>query len=172
MLAACHAKPSPIATSQQHPRVRLTATEWTARCRDRIDLVRIALARIEPAFNDAKLDVDDKPWNPRLHFEARTGENGLWWASVMCGQHPCEHDDVRGFVDWRDGTSEIPMLVDRYMRIGDDVAWLQADHVPENTAIAFRREMQFALRECLLDAQGVALAKPPANLCRDDDGDL
>jgi len=167
LVAAC-AKPTPQLAKPA--RVTLTASEWVARCGDRIELARLQLARLERAFDNAKLEVDARPWHPTLHFEARTGENGLWWANVERGQHPCDEERLRGFVEWRDGTeSDTRWMVDRYMRIGGDVAWVQADHVPQNTAIAFRREFQFALRECLLDAQGVALATPPPDLCRESD---
>jgi hypothetical protein len=165
LLVACSRPSAPLAASK--PRVELSATEWTQRCADRIELARLALVRLEPAFEHGQLDVDNSPWNPKLHFEARTDENGLWWANVARGgKHACDGATIaRGYSDWRDGTSEIPMLVDRYMRIENDEAWVQADHVPENTAIAFRREMQFALRECLLDARGVTLVKPPPEAC-------
>jgi hypothetical protein len=177
LVAASCARPSPLLQAQQHPRVRLTATAWIERCRGRIEVARLALVRLEPAFDHLKVDVNDAPWNPRIDFETRIGENGLWWGGVMRGHHPCDQDErghrnlseTRGFSEWRDSTSEFPMLVDRKMRIGEDVAWFQADHVPDNTAIAFRREMQLALRECLLDAQGVTLAKPPPDLCDEND---
>jgi hypothetical protein len=172
MIVACSRPSSPLAAKQ--PRVSLTALEWTQRCADRIELARLVLVRLEPAFEHAQLDVDPAPWNPRVHFEVRTGENGLWWANVARGPFSCKDPEktdktARGFSDWRDGYSEFPMLVDRYMRIGADEAWLQADHVPDNTAIAFRREMQFALRECLLDAQGVTLLAPPPGVCSGPD---
>src|SRR5262245_33456897 len=141
-MAACHGRRSPLLEAQRHPRAHLTAKEWLKSCGDRIELARLALVRLEPAFNDTKVELDDAPWNPRIHFETRTGENGLWWGTVARGEHPCAEDHQRGFTDWRDGTAEFPMMVDRQMRIGGDVAWLQADHVNENTAIAFRREMQ------------------------------
>jgi hypothetical protein len=150
--------------------VQLTAAQWTERCRDRIEIARLALVKLDPAFASAKLDVESAPWHPTLHFEARTGEAGIWWANVERGKHPCsEQPDQRGFSEWRDNPSTLPMVVARSMRFENDVAWLEAANVPENTAIAFRREMQFALRECLLDARGVTLEKPPPDLCHEND---
>jgi hypothetical protein len=158
----------------QPPRDELSATQWTRRCGDRIELARMMLVRYEPAFVDATLAIDTSPWNPSLRFEARRGAD-YWQASVQHGRGACIDfdidDDSYNNMAWRDGSSADRVLVDRIMRLDGDEAWLQANDTLVTTAYAFRRELEFALRECLLDAQGVALVDPPAGLCNFDQDD-
>jgi hypothetical protein len=164
---AC-AEPRAATPVPPKPRAELSTTQWTERCRQRIDLARLALVRLDDAFAEAAIDIDTSPWNPGLRFEARRG-SGYWQAHVEHGRGPCIDFDVDdpeyNNMPWRDGTSVHRVAVDRIMRMDGDEAWLQAAHVPEQTAIAFRRELQRALRECLVDARGVALADPPAGMC-------
>jgi len=175
LVAACGGRsPSPMPPP---PRVTLSTPEWTRRCGVRIELARIALARLDPGFADASLAIDGSPWNPSLRFEARRadGRDGYWQANVEHGRGPCIDfdidDDSYNNMPWRDGSSASNVQVDRIMRMDGDEAWLQANGVPPATAIAFRREIQLALRECLLDARGVELANAPAGICNFDDVD-
>ncbi|HEX5058357.1 MAG TPA: hypothetical protein VFV99_03310 [Kofleriaceae bacterium] len=127
--------------------------------------------RLDYGFADATVGIDNSPWNPSLRFEARTGD-GYWQASVEHGRGACIDFDIDdpayNNMPWRDSSSADHVLVDRIMRLGGDEAWLQANAVSTTSAIAFRRELQFALSECLLDARGVELADPPDGLCNFD----
>lgn len=139
------------------PRAHMTATQWTKQCSDRIEIARLALVPLDPAFADAKLDIDTDPSHPTVHFEARTGEAGIWWSNVKHGHHPCERVPP-GFTDWRDNPSDLPTQVARTMRRDGDVAWLEANAVSPASALAFRREMERALAACVADARDVELA--------------
>jgi hypothetical protein len=156
MVVACRERP-PQAPA---PRVKLTVEDWLARCRDRVELARIAVARLEPEIKNGAVELDGSSWNPAVDFEARIA-GGVLTAGVAHGPKPCR-DPSRPprparVVDWHDFAVQSPTDFQSAMRIGDDRAGLYVKLVSEDTAVAFRREMQFALRECVLDAAGVPI---------------
>jgi hypothetical protein len=163
VLAACGGtQPTP------RPPRAMNADEWVRRCADYLEVARLALARVDPAFGEGKLALDNSPFHPSLRFDVAI-EGGEYRTSVERGRHPCidfDSDDPSWInLPWSDGRT--PRF--RIRRIDGNEAWLDTDpKAPDTTAVVFRREMEHALERCLVDARGVKLADPPKDFsCAD-----
>ena len=138
------------------PRVKPTSAEWVARCTERVELARLALVRLSADFKDVFVET-----NASMAPSVRWVANGrkTWYAFVGHGTR-CPSTKTIRTTEWRDEPGY------SWMQIDNDCALIQGASGDETVKVAFRREMQFALRECLLDARGLPAVAPEVE---DDD---
>ena len=160
VLAACSAA-KPV-----RPIAPMTTDEWVRRCSDRFEVARLAVAHVDKAFSAGAVTVDALPHNPHVRFDLNVAPDGYFGAQVEHGKFPCIDFDPIPTIDWKHGGHDI--VLSRRRRLDGDEAWIEGNRVSPATAAMFRREMERAIDDCLLDARGVELAKPPPEIhCAD-----
>jgi hypothetical protein len=155
VLAACGS------TKPPEPVREMTIDEWVERCAARLEVGKLAVARMDKAFAKGKVTVDATPQHPHVRFHLDVAPDGYFNAKVQHGRAPCTLPDERLETSWEDGQEAKRLVLTRWRRLGDDEARIEGNRVSPSTAKAFRREMERAIDACLLDARGVTLAKGP-----------
>jgi hypothetical protein len=154
VLAACTPPTKPLP-----PLEPMTLDAWIARCRDRLDVARLAVAHGDRVFAAAEVGVSSTPFVASLHVTVDIGD--AYYSASVQHRHACAAPELPLDMGWKDVDWGLPhdIVVGRKRRLGGDEAVIEVNRTPKRTAGPFKREMERALEACLLDARRVPIAK-------------
>ena len=141
----------------------MSIDQWVARCRDRFEVARIAMTRIDKSFVGAEIDVDVTPHNPSVRMSVQSELGGFFAAGITHGDPPCLDFEPVPIPAWtsQSGTTR---GMSRIRRVNGDEALIDAHEMPAIAAEHFRREMERAIDACFVDAKISPLAKVPSGI--------